>query len=73
MTVGLLVSFSVFAQNDDQVQCESRPSSYGKTGAQFYTYDATAKKCNCIPSPDNCCGIPLYTNVPFVGKCIEYG
>lgn len=30
-------------------------------------------KCECKPSDDNCCGVPLYTNVPFVGRCIQYG
>ncbi len=55
-------------------QCENRPSSYGKTDWwPYYQWTEATKKCTCIPSPDNCCGIALYTNVPFVGKCIEYG
>lgn len=27
--------------------------------------------CICISTNDNCCGVGLLTNVPFIGKCIE--
>ncbi len=77
LAIGLFASFSVFAINEAECKDRWATSSYGKTAASG-TYwkrvgPAQGGKCVCQPSPDNCCGIPLYTNVPFVGKCIEYG
>ncbi len=42
----------------------------GKTWAEKETCEKAEKKC--VPTPDNCCGIKLNTNVPFIGNCIEY-
>lgn len=69
------VSFSVFAASAEESSCNDRGaiSSYGKTAASGTYWKRQENKCVCQPSDDNCCGVPLYTNVPFVGKCIQYG
>lgn len=73
IALGLLTSFSVFAINEADCNTRGNTSSYGvlHTGAGYRKRENN--KCACKPSADNCCGISLYTNVPFVGKCIEYG
>lgn len=66
---------SSFSFAADQASCNDRgaTSSYGIVAASGTYWKRENNKCVCKPSPDNCCGIALYTNVPFVGKCIEYG
>jgi hypothetical protein len=58
------------AKSNAQQKCEAKPSSYGNIWSGYYTREGD--KCVCVPWPDNCCGIQLNTNVPFIGRCIEY-
>ena len=36
------------------------------------TWNSSTQKCQSCKDPGVCCGIELNTNVPFIGKCIEY-